>query len=107
MVLAQFSPCVCLELTVVLFQVVGVVALCVSRLLPTTRWAERGRVGFVVALVGLGIAGALCGRHDSEFALFAGVTLTALLIGMTIGSGAADATARPRGRLTAEANLAG
>jgi hypothetical protein len=79
-------------LLVILFQVFGVGALCLSRLLPGSRWAERGRAGFVVALVGLGIAGALCGRHDSEFALFAGGTMTALLIGMTMGSGQPDAT---------------
>ena len=107
MVFSRISPCVWLEMSVVLFQVVGVVALCLSRLMPTTRWAERGRTWFVVALVGLGVAGALCGRHDSEFALFAGVTLTALLIGMTIGSGGADATVTPFRRLAAEANLAG
>ncbi len=40
-------------------------------------------------MVGLGVAGALCGRHDSEFALFAGGTMTVLLIGMIIGNGAA------------------
>src|SRR5262249_4921231 len=39
-----------------------------------------------------GIVGALCGRHDSEFALFAGGTLTALLIRMTPGGGATAAT---------------
>jgi hypothetical protein len=88
------------------FQVSGVAALCLSRLLPATRWAERGRVGFVVALVGLGVAGALCGRHDSEFALFAGGTMTLLLIGMTAGGGQADTTATTRGRVTPEPNLA-
>jgi hypothetical protein len=82
-----------LELIVILFQVCGVVALCLTRLIPATRWAERGRVVFILAMVGLGVAGALCGRHDSEFALFAGGTMTALLIGMTIGNGAADAAA--------------
>ncbi len=107
MVFSRMSPCVLLEMSVVMFQVVGVVALCLSRLLPATRWAERGRTWFVVALVGLGVAGALCGRHDSEFALFAGVTLTALLIGMTIGGGGADATVTPLRRMAAEANLAG
>ncbi len=75
------------EFCVVMFQVFGVAALCLNRLLPTTRWAERGRVGFVVALVGLGVAGAICGGQDSEFGLFAGATMTALLIGMTIGGG--------------------
>jgi hypothetical protein len=86
-----------LELIVILLQVCGVVALCLTRLVPASRWAERGRAVFIIAMVGLGVAGALCGRHDSEFALFAGGTMTVLLIGMTIGNGAADA-ARPIGR---------
>ena len=64
--------------------------------MPQTRWAERGRVGFVIALVGLGLAGAYCGMHDSEFGLFAGGTMTALLIGMTIGGHPADLATAPR-----------
>lgn len=90
-----------LELLVVLFQVVGFVALCVSRLRAGTRWAERGRVGFVIALVGLGAAGALCGRQHSEFGLFAGFTLTALLIGMCMG-GSPESSARGELRMGAE-----
>ncbi len=77
-----------LEMIVMAFQVFGVVSLCVTRLVSEARWAERGRIAFVIAMVGLGVAGALCGRQDSEFALFAGGTMTALLIGMTIGNGA-------------------
>jgi len=76
-----------LECLVVLFQVLGVVGLCLWRLFPSSRWAGRGRMGFVLAVLGLGIAGALCGRQDSHFALFAGVTMTILLIGMIAGSG--------------------
>ena len=56
------------ELTVMLFQVCGVTSLCLNRLLPATRWAFHGRIGSIVALVGLAIAGALCGRHASELA---------------------------------------
>ncbi len=82
-----------LELVVMMFQVLGVAMLCLTRLVPETRWADRGRVGFVFALVGLGIFGALCGRFDSEFALFAGGTMTFLLIGMIVGSGSNHATA--------------
>ncbi len=82
-----------LEIAVMMFQVFGVATLCLTRLVPATRWADRGRVGFVVALVGLGVFGALCGRHDSEFALFAGGTMTFLLIGMIMGSGSHHATA--------------
>ena len=81
-----------LEMVVMLFQVFGVVSLCMTRLISDVRWAERGRVVFIIAMVGLGVAGALCGRADSEFALFAGGTMTALLIGMTIGNGTTDHT---------------
>jgi hypothetical protein len=103
----SFRLCVVLEVSVVLFQICGVAALCVNRLLPATRWAKGGRIGFIVALLGLGFAGALCGRHDSEFALFAGVTLTALLIGMTSGTGQHDAAGPARTLVAAEANLVG
>ncbi len=82
-----------LEIAVMLFQFIGVATLCLTRLFPTTRWADRGRIGFVFALVGLGVFGAACGRHDSEFALFAGGTMTFLLIGMIAGSGAAQVAA--------------
>ena len=75
------------ELAVVIFQVIGVVALCFNRLTSVERWVGRGRVAFVFALVGLGVAGAFCGRQDSEFALFAGGSMTLLLIGMTLGGG--------------------
>ena len=85
-----------LEPLVLVFQVVGVMGLCATRLMPATRWAARGRVGYIVALVGLGMTGALCGRQDSEFALFAGGTMTLLLIGMTIGSGQTDSAGTSR-----------
>jgi hypothetical protein len=101
--------CAVLELTVILFQVFGVAALCLNRLLPATRWADHGRIGSVVALVGLAIAGALCGRHASEFALFAGVTMTVLLIGLTTGNsnGRREFEAEPQSSLSVEPNLAG
>ncbi len=86
-----FSICSVFEVLVILFQVCGIMGLCLNRLMPrTTRWSSRGQIGSVIALFGLGIAGALCGRHDSEFALFAGGTMTVLLIGMTMGSGAVE-----------------
>ena len=94
---APFSSCDIFEVLVMLFQVCGIMGLCLSRLMPrSTAWASRGQAGSIVALFGLGIAGAFCGRHDSEFALFAGGTMTVLLIGMTMGSGSierADPTA--------------
>ena len=59
MVWSSVRLCTILELSVVLFQLFGVGALCLSRLLPATRWAGRGRVGFIVAMFGLGVAGAV------------------------------------------------
>ena len=91
-----------LEIAVMMFQVFGVATLCLTRLVPATRWADRGRVGFVVALVGLGVFGALCGRHDSEFALFAGGTMTFLLIGMIMGSHSHPANASGSFRIAAD-----
>lgn len=96
-----------LELLVITFQVAGVAALCMNRLAPAGRWADRGRLAYVVALLGLGVAGALCGRHDSEFALFAGGTMTLLLIGMTVGGGQGHATTPSSGWPGIEANPAG
>ena len=98
--------CTVLEILVIFFQVFGVVSLCLSRLVPGDRWADRGRAVFIVALIGLGIAGALCGRHDSEFALFAGMTMTALLIGMIAGSSPGDATRPALDATMVESHLA-
>lgn len=106
MVFSNVGWCALLEVSVVLFQVAGVASLCVTRFFGGTRWAERGRVTYILALVGLGAAGALCGCQDSEFALFAGGTMTILLIGMTIGSGVVDATPSRSLVGLSEANLA-
>ena len=76
-----------LEFLVMVFQILGVASLCLTRLFPGTVWADRGRLAFVGALVGLGVSGAMCGREDSHFALFAGATLTALFLGMIAGAG--------------------
>ncbi len=93
MAISNFRVDAVLELAVMLFQFFGLATLCLTRLVPGTRWADGGRVGFVIALIGLGVFGALCGRFDSEFALFAGGTMTVLLIGMIAGTGTAHATA--------------
>jgi hypothetical protein len=108
MVLFSLPLCSLLELLVVLFQVFGVTALCLNRLLPatSTRWVSRGRAGFVFALVGLGLTGAVCARNDSVFALIAGGTMTLLLIGMTVGNGHGESLANPCGRVATEPNLA-
>ncbi len=92
---SRIDLCAVLEVLVVFFQVCGIMGLCLSRLMPRSAWSYRGKIGFIVALFGLGIAGALCGRHDSEFALFAGGTMTVLLIGMTMGRSVIDATEPP------------
>ncbi len=99
--------CALFEVLVILFQVFGIMGLCLSRLMPrSTAWSSRGQVGSIIALFGLGIAGALCGRHDSEFALFAGGTMTVMLIGLTIGSGTIEKNEPARPRVTTEAELA-
>ncbi len=99
--------CACLEMSVVLFQIFGVFCLCLSRLLPGTVFSRLGRVGYILSLVGLGATGALCGRHQSEFALFAGASMTLLLIGMIAGSGATDPTAAGSRPNSAKPNLVG
>jgi hypothetical protein len=98
--------CTYLEMSVIVLQVFGVLCLCLSRLLPATLWARVGPVGYVVALVGLGLTGALCGCHQSKFALYAGASMTILLIGMIAGNGSIDVTASTRSRGTPEPNLA-
>jgi len=107
MVWSSVRMCAVLELLVVVFQVAGVTSLCLSRLSGPGRWADRGRIGFVLALVGLGLAGTFCGRYDSVFALFAGTTLTLLLIGMTLGSSRDDTSGTTYRLGVAEPKLAG
>jgi hypothetical protein len=48
----------------------------------------------------------LCGRHDSEFALFAGVTMTILLIGLTMGNGTIEKSEPIRPCVKTEPELA-
>lgn len=92
MSLAHFNPSVVTELFVMFFQTFGVACLFLHRLTSNrSPWHAPARAGLIVALLGLGLSGAFCGRHDSEFALFAGGTMTVLLIGMTMGSGNIDA----------------
>lgn len=93
MVDVLLHPCAVLELAVMTFQACGFVALCLFRLLPSARWAGRARVAFLLALIGLGITGALCSQFDSKFALFAGATMTIFLIGLSGGT----ATVEPIG----------
>ena len=99
--------CAVFEILVMVFQICGIMGLCLNRLTPrSTRWSSRGQIGSIIALFGLGIAGALCGRHDSEFALFAGGTMTILLIGLTMGNGTTEKTEPMRPYVTTEPELA-
>ncbi|MDG3003679.1 hypothetical protein [Paludisphaera mucosa] len=92
MSIAHFNFCGVFEMLVMFFQTFGVMGLFLYRLTAHhSYWSNVGRYGVILALFGLGISGALCGRHDSEFALFAGGTMTLLLIGMTIGNSNIDA----------------
>lgn len=90
--LSHVHPGALVECFVMIFQFAGLAGLCLSRLLPGTRWSGRGRAMVLLALVGLGVAGAISGRQDSAFGLFAGGTMTVLLIGMIAGGDAAGAT---------------
>ncbi len=109
MVWTNLRPGAVLEVTVMLLQVLGVGALCLNRFLPATPWALRGRIGTILALVGLAVAGSLCGRLASVFALYAGGTMTVLLIGMTTGNGTNpnDSRGEARHGLSPEPHLAG
>lgn len=99
---SSVHPTAWFELFVVVFQVVGVAALCLHRLLPGCKCGSRACTVLVLAMIGLGLSGAYCGSRDSAFSLFAGGTLTFLLIGMIAGSGHADPTATVRHRAVAD-----
>jgi hypothetical protein len=83
--LSNVHTCAALEFTVFLLQFLGVVSLFASRLAPGPRWADWGRMCLVLTLLGLGVVGCLLSAHNSEFSLFAGGTITVLLIGTTVG----------------------
>lgn len=94
--LSHVHPCALAEFLVMVLQVVGLLGLGLSRLMPSTPWEGRGRVLLLLAIIGLGIGGAVCGRQDSEFGLFAGGTMTFLLIGLIVGGGASPTSVKPR-----------
>jgi hypothetical protein len=101
--ITNLDACALLELAVFVLQVVGVLGVCLCRLLPGSAWARRGRAALVLVLLGLAAAGAALGTHDSEFALFAGGTITLLLIGITLGSGAQEPSEPPTGAIVIDA----
>jgi hypothetical protein len=88
--LVTIRPGAFCESFVMIFQFVGVLGLLLSRLLPATPWARRGKLIYILGLVGLGFAGALCGSQQSGFSLMAGGTMTTLLVGMNLGTHATD-----------------
>lgn len=98
MELALIRPAVVLETLVLLFQVVGVGGLLLSRVFPSSRWAARGKIVVMGALIGLALAGSICSPVKSGMGLFAGGTITVLLVGMISGGSAhraIDPTVRP------------
>jgi hypothetical protein len=75
-----------LNMTVVTFQVAGVACFLLSSLVPMSRLGRQGRLGFVIVMLGLGVAGSLCAWFGSEFALFAGGSMAVFLNGVILGS---------------------
>lgn len=80
-------PNVVVEVAVLLFQLLGLVSIGLFLTAPAIRWARRARRLFIIALLGLGVSGIICSQYDSKFALFAGATLTAYLIGASYATG--------------------
>ncbi len=95
-----------IEFGVMICQFAGALGLITSRLMPRTRLARGGRLVFVLSMVGLAIGGAICGSQDSDFGLFAGGTMTVLLIGMIAGSAPVHAIDRPSLAELVESSLA-
>jgi hypothetical protein len=91
-----------LEVAVVGFQCAGVASLVLSRLLPKSRWADRGRVAFIASMVGLGLSGTVCAWYGSELALFGGATMAVLLNVVIMGKGPTDPHRTSRIRRTSE-----
>jgi hypothetical protein len=81
-----------LETLVLLVQVAGIGGLLLSRLVPATPWAWRGRVVVVLALVALALLGSACNPHSSGMGLYAGGTMTVLFVGMISGGSHPSAT---------------
>jgi hypothetical protein len=105
--LSHVHPGVLIECLVMVFQFAGLAGLCLCRLLPGSRWSGRGRAVVLLAVVGLGVAGAISGRMDSAFGLFAGGTMTFLLIGMIAGSASGHPAGATRPAESVEAGLVG
>lgn len=76
-----------LECTVLVLQVAGVLALVASKLAPDKPWVSGVLLGIQL---GLGVTGTLCARYGSDFALFAGATLGAVLVTVSTGEIAPD-----------------
>lgn len=88
-----------LNVSVVVLQVAGVASLLLASFVPGGRLARRGRFGFVMAIIGLGIVGSLCAWYGSEFALFSGGSMAVLLNGAILGSESAHGSTTASGLL--------
>jgi hypothetical protein len=91
-----------LDLAVVVFQVSSVATLLLSRLLPRSPWADRGRLAFLASMVGLGATGTVCAWYGSDFSLFAGGTMAVLLNIVILSKGAPEASRPALLRCSAE-----
>ena len=65
-------------------QVLGVLSAGFAQLAQNVRIVAAAKVVFVISLLGLGTASALCGREESGFSLVAGATLAILLLAATM-----------------------
>jgi hypothetical protein len=87
--LSTSRPGFVFESLVMLFQMVALTTLVLARLLPRHRWTHFGKAVFTWAIVGLGVAGSICAHHQSTMGLFAGGSVTFLVVGMIAGNHAA------------------
>ncbi len=90
MELLAIRPTAVCQSIVMLFQFLGILGLLLSRLMPASIWARRGKLIFLLGLIGLGFAGVLSGSQPTGSSLMAGGTITALLVGMNLGTHVTD-----------------
>jgi hypothetical protein len=82
-----------LELLVMGLQMAGVLALAWMKLAPKSLAAEWS---LMIVQIGLGLSGTFCAGFESGFALFAGATLVALLLGTALHTDESARSARHR-----------
>jgi len=103
---SPLSSCDIFEVLVILFQVCGIMGLCLSRLMPrSTAWSSRGQVGSIVALFGLALR-ARCAGATTRSLPCSPVDDDSVLIGMTMGSGSIELAEPAVPAVTSEPELA-